>query len=107
MTDDEAYEFAEKLLPIAKRSCPECRGVGSVICERTGVLICPPALTCRCGGSGKMTDNVEWLREHNYMVLRSFRGKDVWVKKKPMYLPRFTTQVQKATTFPELPSFDD
>jgi hypothetical protein len=67
---DDFIEWAEdQLRPIHNRRCPECRGVGTLIVNHVSFV--SPAThggfkICRCGGSGKLIDNNEWIRENGY-----------------------------------------
>ena len=68
MTDQELHEFAQRLLPVYKRECPECNGAGRVPCcanHRAGE---PSMRICRCRGIGLLISNHEWWESHGFEV---------------------------------------
>jgi hypothetical protein len=62
------YEFEQKLLPLEKKDCPECRGMKMYSVPGLGLV------KCSCGGSGKLIDNDRCLRDRGYEVWMSRVG---------------------------------
>ena len=91
MTDDELYDFAQRLLPIELRTCPECKGGGRVRFEPIDIIKdlkiavelpeSGPSV-CNCGGSGKLKDN-EWeMKKRGYRKWWVASG-PIWDQTKP------------------------
>jgi DnaJ-class molecular chaperone len=57
VTEEELYQFSQRLLSRGKRDCPACRGRGKIKARSHTASVIPRTRRCKaCGGNGKMVD---------------------------------------------------